>query len=359
MLTERTKMRTISKFIIGMVIFFGLQSGARADLTFIVPQEPGGGTSIWATIVAGELEQKLGEKIIIRHIPGARDRIGFEKFHNELRFDDSMVMVSHGGNAVSFLQEDVSYDYADYEPIALMNNNIIVGRLASLDWKKDKIIFPERSGGVPESMGIALLVGGSNAWENWNERVVYVKGMETPDCRLAFRRGEINATRENPAAYRKHVEPIDNAVIFFHHGLFNPDTKTFGKDPNFMDAPTLEELYADTWGTAPSGALYDAYKMVKAWRDGVQKALWVNKGNPNRDRLRRAVTEMLADEEAVARLHEKLGAYPWWVGEDAARFVDGLYPLITEQALRTLVDFNKQALDLDSFYNEKRVFTGQ
>ena len=47
--------------------------------------------------------------------------------------------------------------------------------------------------------------------------------------------------------------------------------------------------------------------MVKAWRDGIQKALWVNKGNPNRDRLRKAVTDMLNDPEARIRLQKKLG----------------------------------------------------
>ena len=32
-----------------------------------------------------------------------------------------MVMVSHGGNGISFLQENVDYDYRDYESIGLMN----------------------------------------------------------------------------------------------------------------------------------------------------------------------------------------------------------------------------------------------
>jgi len=342
-----------------MLVTLILSSRASAEFVFIVPQEPGGGTSVWATVIAGELEKKLNERIAIRHIPGARDIIGFEKFHKELRFDDNAIMVSHGGNAVSFLQEKVTYDYSAYDPIAIMNNNIIVSRLNNFDWKKDKIIFPERSGGVPESMGLALLVGGPHAWDNWEQRVVYVKGMETPDCRLAFRRGEINVTRENPAAYKKYVEQIENAVIFFHHGLFDPETKKFKQDPNFKDSPTLEELYSQTWGEASSGALYDAYKMVKAWRDGIQKALWVNKGNPNRDRLRKAVSEMLADPESLANIQEKLGTYPWLVGEDAKTFVDSLYPLVTEPALRTLVQFNKEALDLDSYYNEQRVFDQQ
>ncbi|MEE8540141.1 MAG: hypothetical protein V3S66_00665 [Desulfobacterales bacterium] len=328
----------------------------RADFTFIIPQEPGGGTSIWAQIVAAELEKKLNEKIILRHIPGARDRIGFEKFHHKLRHDDKVLMVSHGGNAESFLQEKVTYNYADYEPIAIMNNNIIVSRLKKLNWQKDKIIFPERSGTIPESMALALLVGGPDAWSNWKERVIYVKGMSTPECRLAFRRQEINVTRENPAAHQKHVQPIDGAVIFFNHGLFNSKASTFSPDPNFPDSPTLEELYTQVWGQTPKGPLYDAYKMAKAWRDGVQKALWVNKGNPNRDRLRHAVKEMLADQASLSRIHKRMGIYPWHVGNDAQQFIDALYPLITKEALKTLVDFNKHALGIDSFFNEDRVW---
>lgn len=350
---------TYRKIMLPLVLlttFLLLPARVWADFTFIIPQEPGGGTSIWAQIVADELEKKLGEKIILRHLPGARDQIGFEKFHKELRFDDKVVMVSHGGNAVSFLQEDVAYNYADYEPIAIMNNNIIVSRLKTLDWQKDKIIFPERSGTVPESMALALLIDGPKAWKNWKERIIYVKGMSTPECRLAFRRQEINVTRENPAAHKKHVEPIDYATTFFNHGLFNFKTGTFDHDPNFPDTPTLEELYRKTWGKDPAGPLYDAYKMVKAWRDGVQKALWVNRGNPNRDRLRRAVREMLADQTSLSRIQKRMGKYPWHVGEDAQQYVNALYPLISKPALKTLVDFNKHALSIDSFYNAKRVW---
>ena len=44
-----------------------------ADYTFVVPQKPGAGTSVWAEIVAKELEPFLGEKINIKFAPGARD----------------------------------------------------------------------------------------------------------------------------------------------------------------------------------------------------------------------------------------------------------------------------------------------
>ena len=97
-------MRKVILFLATMFI----ATPALADYTFVVPQKPGGGTSVWSQIVATELEKKLGEKIRIRHIPGARDIPGFNKFHNELQSDNKTIMVSHGGNGVSFLQEQVN-----------------------------------------------------------------------------------------------------------------------------------------------------------------------------------------------------------------------------------------------------------
>ena len=50
----------------------GMTSTASADYTFVVPQKPGG-TTVWTEIVAKELAPFLGEKIIIKTIPNARD----------------------------------------------------------------------------------------------------------------------------------------------------------------------------------------------------------------------------------------------------------------------------------------------
>jgi putative tricarboxylic transport membrane protein len=322
---------------------------AAAEFTFVVPQKPGGGTSVWATTVAAELEKKLGEPIRVLHLPGARDRIGFEKFHSEMRDDPYAVMVSHGGNAVSFLQEKVSYDYAQYDAVALMSSNIIVSARTSFDPAKDKVIFAEQSGTVPEALALAMLHG----WDN----MVYVKGMSSAENRLAFRRGEVNVTRENPAAHREFVADMiaaGDARVYFHHGLFNGTE--FAPDPNFPDAPTFEQLYRKVHGKDPrEHELYGAYAMVKAWRDGVQKALWVHRGNPNLERLRTAVRAMLDDPEALARLHERLGNYPWRVGEDAEAYVASLYSLITEPNLKSLVAFNRDKLKIDSYYNPDRV----
>ncbi len=328
-------------------------TSAMAEYTFVVPQKAGQGTTVWAEIVAAELEPFLGEKIKIKMLPGARDIPGFNTWHNELRFDDKTVMVSHGGNGVSFLQEDVDYDYREYDSVGMMNLNIIAGKRIGADM--DNPSFPAGSGMVPEAFAIALLICGPDKSVDeyiacFKDNVVWVKGMSTAERRLAFKRGELTGTRENPATYKKHVEPDSNAELWFHHGLLQPDG-THKDDPNFPGLQ-LEILFEERWGVAPSGEFYDAYKLVKSFRDGLQKALWVNKGNPNRDHLARALEAMSKDPDAVAALIKKNGDYDWYIGEGGDAQRDNLLTFVTEDALSNLVKFNSEALGLASIYKE-------
>lgn len=339
-----------------ILLVLGITTSALADYTFVVPQKPGGGTSVWAEIVAKQLEPFLGEKIIIKHIPGARDIPGFNEFHNELRFDDKTVMVSHGGNGVSFLQEDVDYNYADYESIGAMNLNIIAGKLKGADM--DKPSFAAGSGMVPEAFAMTMLICGPNKSVNeyiscFKENVTWVNGMSGGERRLAFKRGELNGTRENPAAYKKHVETDENAELWFHHGILQADG-SHADDPNYPGYQ-FEELFKQRWSVAPSGDFYNSYKLVKSFRDGLQKALWVNVGNPNKQKLVDALTEMSQDSNAMAVIQKKVGNYDWIIGANGDAHRDTLMTFITSDALKNLVKFNTEALGLSSVYKSKLV----
>ena len=123
-----------------------------------------------------------------------------------MRDDDKVIMVSHGGNGVAFLQENVDYNYADYESIGLMNLNIIAGKLKGADM--DYPSFEAGSGMVPEAFAMTMLICGPDKSVDeyvacFKERVTWVPGMSGGERRLAFKRGELNGTRENPAAYKK------------------------------------------------------------------------------------------------------------------------------------------------------------
>jgi|TARA_B100001094_G_scaffold295924_1_gene317678 hypothetical protein len=338
------------KLILGLV-FAMVTSVAHADYTMIVPQKPGGGTSVWAEIVAKELEKYLGEDINIKHIPGARDIPGFNAWHNEMRNDDKVIMVSHGGNGVSFLQEEVDYDYRGYESIGLMNLNIIAGKRIGADMSNPS--FAAGSGQTPEAYAFTMLTCGPQDTVDsyigcFKKNVTWVKGMSGSERRLAFKRGELNGTRENPAAYKKHVEPDTNAEIWFHHGILQADG-SHADDPNYPGFQ-FEELYKAKWGVYPSGDFYDAYKLVKSFRDGMQKALWVNQGNPNAKVLQDALTEMSTNESSRAIIEKKVGKYEWKIGSDGNAHRDTLMSFVTVEALENLVYFNTKALGLKSVF---------
>jgi len=344
------------KLLLTATLTVGMATSALADYTMIVPQKPGGGTSVWAEIVAGQLEKFLGEKIVIKHYPGARDIPGFNKWHNEMRGDDKVIMVSHGGNGVAFLQEEVDYNYGEYESIGAMNLNIIAGKAKGADM--DKPSFAAGSGMVPEAFAMTMLICGPDKTVDeyttcFKDNVTWVPGMSGGERRLAFKRGELNGTRENPAAYKKHVAGNTDAELWFHHGILQADG-SHADDPNYPGYQ-FEILFEQRWGVAPSGDLYDAYKLVKSFRDGLQKALWVNKGNPNREKLVLALNKVASNPESIKKIQKKVGKYQWMIGDAGNAQVDTLMKFVTAEALQTLVEFNTQAFGIKAIYKPELV----
>ena len=328
---------------------------ASATYTMIIPQEAGGGTSVWASIIAKHLEKHLGEEIVLQHIPGARDIPAFNKFHNELQNDDKTIMVSHGGNAESFLIEEVDYNYKEYEPIGGMNLSIVTA--GRIDPTKEAIRFASGSGNNPDVMAFTLLACGElpsidDYIACFKDKVTFVKGMKSGDRRLAFMRGELNATRESTAAFIKHVQPLidkGEAQLWFSHGVLDLETGLIKPDDNYPIG-SFDQFYFQKYGKNPSGPMYDAYILVKQYRDVLQKALWMRKGNPNAAKVQTALVAMLADPEAQAAIEKKAGKYGWNVGNDLLKAVDILNNLTKRQALQDLVKFQSEALGVKAVY---------
>lgn len=345
----------MKKFLIALSVL--MASAAQADYRMIVPQEPGGGTSVWASIVAKELEKKLGEKIYIEHIPGARDIPGTNKFQKELRFDPKTIMVAHGGNAESYLIENVDYKYSDWESIGAMNLTIIVGHLRDFDPYKGGVKFAAGSGNNPDMMAQTLLVCGPQPsmeayLDCYRKNLKLINGMKAGERRMAYMRGELNTARETPAAYTKFLVPMKENQLWFSHGILNLKTGKVMADPNYPDAPSFQAVYKRKWGVEPKGELYDAYLLGKQYRDVLQKSMWVNKGNPNTAKLRKAVNEMIADPEAQAAIEKDAGKYPWIRGEDMPKAMAALDKLTTKQALKNLVWWSSKAFGVDAYYKD-------
>jgi hypothetical protein len=82
----------------------------------------------------------------------------------------------------------------------------------------------------------------------------------------------------------------------------------------------------------------------------MQKALWVNKGNPNAEALQAALALMASNPESRAIIEKKVGQYEWKIGAEGNAHRDTLMTLVTVDALKDLVLFNTQALGLASVF---------
>ena len=54
----------------------------------------------------------------------------------------------------------------------------------------------------------------------------------------------------------------------------------------------------------------------------LQKALWMNKGNPNTTKVTLALLDMLKDEEAMNAIEKKVGDYDWFIGDELLEVVN-------------------------------------
>ena len=348
----------MKKILMGAVAALSMTaSAAFADYTLVVPQEPGKGTSVWAEIIARNLSKFTDEPVVVRHEPGARDIPGFNKFENELKNDDKMIMVAHGGNGVSFLLDDVDYNYFEYDLIGSNNNDIVLGKHEGADEKSGVWRIAGGSGFEPDGAAMAMLLCGPQADGGsvdaylacWRERAVWISGVSGGEKRLGFMNGEFDVARESPAAWNKFYSEIEGNVLWITHGILNLETGEQMEDPNYPGTQ-FEEVYKSLWGEYPQGELYNAYKLTRNWRDAIQKSLWVRAGNPNTEKLRAALSAMLADEESMAEIKELAGDYPWIVGEDGPAMLEFLKSLITEEALKAAVRWNQEAYGFPSVY---------
>lgn len=347
----------MKKFIAAIVTAFTM-SAVQAEYRMIVPQEAGNGTAVWAAIIAKHLEKQLGEPIVIQHIPGAKDIPGFNEFHNKLRNDPKTIMVSHGGNGIGYLVDKVDYDYKFYDSIGMMNLNIVVGKHVGniADGRDRKLRIAGASGQETDGMAMAMLLCGNLSTmqaylDCWNQRAVWVNGVKGSERRLGFMRREFDVARESVVSWMKYyTDPKAGAEIWFHHGVYDLKTRQQKEDPNFPPGLRFEQQFRKIHGQDPRGPLYEAYTLSRNFRDVLQKALWVNKGNPNRDRLRAALTKMITDPEAAKALEADTGRYEWIVGEEGNQVVDRIRRNITEKKLQDMVWWHENAYKFPSVY---------
>jgi hypothetical protein len=68
--------------------------------------------------------------------------------------------------------------------------------------------------------------------------------------------------------------------------------------------------------------------------------------------LQKALLEMSKDEQAIKAIQKKVGKYEWVIGAEGNARRDTLMTFVTEDALRDLVKFSNEALNIEAVYKE-------
>jgi hypothetical protein len=347
----------LKKIIFSLLLL--VSSFANAEYRIVVTDAPGGGSSVWTTAVIKQLNKFTDEPIVIEHIPGARNIPGANKFHNDLRTNPKYLLSTVGSNATNLLVEKVDYNFKDYDAIGGENLDIIVGRSVKFNYSQ-KLVWGNTAGLV-DTTGMALMLCGNLPTMDdyiscWKQKAVWVSGVSSADQKMMVLRGEFNVTRDSPASWNKNYSDNKDITVWYVNGVYDLKQKKQVANPNFPADYFLPNAFKLKWGVYPKGEMYESYKLLANVNNVLQKTIWVNKGNPNTEKLRTALRKMLADKESMAALDKDLGgSYGWFVGEDMDTVAADLYKNVPATNLKNIVLWYNNALNTQSVFKPEMV----
>jgi hypothetical protein len=331
-------------------LFFLLNGTAYSAYQIVAPTKAGTGSSIWAQTIANELSKYLDERVIVKHIPGAKGQLGVNEFNNKYKKDPKTMLLSIGSNANKVLLFDLNYDFKSWDPILIQPYNIVTSIWKSYDIKAGVNNIADCGGCLPETLAWAMLAG----WDKVN----LVKKMPAMQAKAAFLRKELNYIREPSSRHLKDTVKLVNegkVKRLFHHGLINSKNLKVEADPNWPDTPTFIELYKKVHNTEPSGPLFDAYKLAHLWRDGLQKVIFVHKNNPHFAKISSAFNKMITNRSSIKHLESKLGRYPFVIGKNAKSYLNQIHMQTKKSDLEALVTITKSKVGWKSAkFNPKK-----
>ncbi len=322
------------------------QGAAAADfyagktIEFVVPFKEGGGTDIWARVIAPYLQKHIGgnPKILIRNVPGGESIHGVNQYMARAKADGLNMVVTSATQAfhVFLGVKAVQYDFAKLRPLIVnpVGGAVYVapstGVKTATDLLKpqEKLVF---AGMSPTSLDLVALL----AFDVLGMDVKGVLGYEgRGPARLAFERGESNIDQQTTPAYYSSVVPLvksGKAIPVFSFGQMN-SAGELTRDPAFPDLPDVDEVYTLLFKKKPVGAGWEAYKAFNAAAFAVQKILWVKKEAPAESiqAVLEAADRMQKDTEFLQKADKVLGGYPVLRGDKIESAIQKTYNLAPE-----------------------------
>lgn len=293
-------------------------------ITIVVPFGAGGGVDFNARFLAEWLPRYLNGSPTVQviNVPGAAGVIGGNQFELLTERDGLTLFLSGSSNLINeqLRVPQVEYRTADWQPLL----GIPSGGVASL--RLDSGVEPDLSnlGDLELFTGMRAKTGVDTMW-----LLAYAAlGLDfapifgfggAGDTRVAFEQGETDLDWQSTGAYENNVQPLHDQGL--SRALFAAGTRTatgLTRHAPHPEVPTIEEVYEEAYGTAPSGPLWDAYLNMNSVVLTAQRLLWLHTDDPADaiTAMDNAIAKMAADPEFLAAIDEILGGFPVYFGDE-------------------------------------------
>lgn len=227
----------------------------QEQIRLVIPYSPGGATDIIFRLIAQEMEEDLGEPVVVMNMPGASTTLGSREVRGADP-DGYTILGSHDTIATAYISGIVDYSFDAFEPIALVTQtpnmaaiNSDLGIETLEEFRTYLIENPgELAWGItPGSTSHFFAVMMLDALNVPQEALRLITYEGTGESMAGVQRGEIAGTMMNYTSARNRVEegtftPL--AVAHTERLPQMPETPTFLEQGYDMVHSTSRGLFA-------------------------------------------------------------------------------------------------------------------
>ncbi len=285
----------------------------------IIPTSPGGGTDLFARLLADGFDEFLAGNptVIPRQMTGGGGLLAGNWFVEQAPKDGTVLLASTGQTSLRQIlrQKGIRTKFEDFEVLVSvpMTRNVFVAGGKGLETRLDMPNLREGDGLytalIDPISGISFMLQAGMT----DMALQVIKGYEGgKDRDLAMLRGEIDIIQQISLQYEATSSLFlrRGAIHLWNDGLLDGDGNIV-RDEGFPDIPTFPEAYAEAYGEAPSGMLFEAYKAIIPLIGNAGKTILVSSSAPEeaKQALREAVAAMANDAEYSQRVIDQNRGY--------------------------------------------------
>lgn len=318
-------------------------SFAGKTVTLVVPTSAGGGLDGLARAVSKYLGDYLpGQpKVIVDNIDGGGGAVGLHQLYSTMPASGLYVGLVQSPQLLRYVFKATGFNFDMTKFVTL--GSLRDGSLVTTSKKAGTNVKTLAASTTPVVIGNADPggIGGLEAALGFKVLKIPYKMVfgysGTGPIGLAMVRNDVGAATTTYAGFLQTFQPEGN-LAFYQTGYPSSDggmvRDTSGSEAN---VPTVEDLYKQAYGTAPSGSDYEMYKTV-ATLSSLGTAFVVRPGTPANftKALTDGLAKMATNSGAKAGLSKLLGHSPGIIGPSATQQVEQDYYGLSDATISQL-----------------------